>query len=277
MLRPSPFRVRFALVGIFTLLVVGFTVSDAQSQFGRPPGGIGGHPTGIGGIGGMPIRPPGGIGGIGGMPGGITGMPGGIAGMPGAGIAGMPGGHGISGITGIQTVYYCPRCGYTQSTPGICPRCSGGGGVFGSPPGGSPFASGTPAMPTMPLGFGGTPGTTPTMPGSGNPLAGGLQLPTNPAAGGATFPTSTPFTSNPDVNPAPSTTPPSDSSSASNSSSDSSSGSSGGGKKTFAIIGIVIGTVVLLAVVGLMIAVANSGNGRKVKRPRRRVVNDYDD
>src|SRR4051794_11846168 len=78
----SAFRVRFAIVGIFSLLALAFLLSPGSAQPGRPPGGIGG----------MPGRPPGGVGG---MPGaGMPGMPGRPPGMPGA--PGAPGGPGMA-------------------------------------------------------------------------------------------------------------------------------------------------------------------------------------
>src|SRR4051794_4315085 len=93
----SSLRVRFALVAIFAVLALGFLLSPSQAQPGRPPGGFGALPPGLGG------RPPGGVTGMpapvtppGPPPGGIAGTPGGIhgGGIHGAGISGM-GGTGI--------------------------------------------------------------------------------------------------------------------------------------------------------------------------------------
>src|SRR5947207_15688352 len=102
MSHPSPTRVRFALVGTFALLALGFLLPSGYAQFGRPPGG--------GAMGGG-VRPPGGIGGIPTMPRPpLGGAP--FPGAPGGGLGGMPGrlGGGIGGGRS-EIVWTCTACG----------------------------------------------------------------------------------------------------------------------------------------------------------------------
>ena len=184
--------VRTAIVGIFAVLVTGFTVADVRSQPGRPSG-ISGRPSGIsgisGGINGMPggimgrppgFGPPGGISGIGGIP-GPPPIPGGISGI--SGIGGMPGGIGGNpgggfGSPRFESVWSCGKCkaelgrGNVKPSYDACPRCGvkfvdgGGGGGFGlmSPPPPANFGAPAPTAPAadpelMPRGSGGN--TTP--------------------------------------------------------------------------------------------------------------------
>jgi hypothetical protein len=132
--KPTSLRVRFTLVSILALLGVGFALSPAYSQ----RGGIGGGGIGGGGIGGRGVG-----GGIGGVP--RVGVPGGGMGVrppsfPGGGRVVIPG--------QTVTVWRCPSCGYTQGSPGTCPRCSGssfvqwGGDDYDSDGGSSAYQAG---------------------------------------------------------------------------------------------------------------------------------------
>ena len=97
MLRPTTFRIRFALVGVLAFLAVLFSRTDVRSQPGRP--GFPGRPPG-----GFPGRPPVGFSGIAG--GGIAGMPGrvgGISGIHGEGSPESPG-WGSRGFRGPESL-----------------------------------------------------------------------------------------------------------------------------------------------------------------------------
>ena len=249
MLPPIPFRVRFILVGILSVLTLGLALPDGKAQFGRPPGGIGARPP-IGFGGGIAGRPAG-FSGISGMPGGIAGRPGGIT-----GISGMP--HGIGG-GGITFIYRCSRCGYTQNTPGFCPICAGrgnaaagsGAGLFSSPsspPAYSPPASSPP--PTI---------NNPTFPASTSSPTELPPLAPNPnASGGVADKRTDPSTT--------STT----SGSGDGSSSSSSSSDSGDSGRTWKIVGLVVASVFFLLIVAMLIVVvSNSSAGRPVRHRRR--------
>ena len=167
--------VRAGLVGVLSLLGLVASLSEARSQFPRPPisqpprppllpprptiplpptpgfSGIGGGITGIGGM-------PGGITGISGMPGGITG----ISGMPG-GITGI--GGGIGGFTMTETVWKCSGCnavlgrGPVKPNYSSCPQCqarfrNGGVGAGG-------FTMISPPAPTLPFTTPPAPAVTP--------------------------------------------------------------------------------------------------------------------
>jgi hypothetical protein len=248
MFRPSPNRVRFALVGLFTLLAIGFSLATSQAQFGRPPGfGGGARPPAMGGahggfgvMTGPHMRPPGGV------PGG---------GFPGTG--GVPGRFG-SGFGGgkSETVWRCTACngelGRGPVDPGqsVCPHCGAhlsgpaGPGVFGADPG-TPW--------NMPATL--SPGDT--SPGVG-PAATDAPAPSTPAAGFIPF---------------------LGSGSADNSSASASSNSSGGAGRALKIVGITVGVVFLVGVVGMLVMVAKNTSGNRPRRARRRrqVAFDFDD
>jgi len=120
---------RFALIGIFALLLLGFALPRAYTQIpNRPPGGFGGRPPGS--IGGVP-------GGIAGTPGGIAGTPGGnggyapgsISGTPGGVFGGTPGGMGGGQGSLFDKVWSCSRCGHVlghgpvEPAVAACPAC----------------------------------------------------------------------------------------------------------------------------------------------------------
>jgi hypothetical protein len=297
MTRPSPIRVRFALVAIFTLLALGFLLPSGHAQFGRPPGpppvrppgagmpgrpgGITGVPGGITGMPGPPLRPPGGITG---MPGGIPGRPGGITGMPGGGITGTPGGitgmpgrlggglgGGIGGGRG-EVVWTCTGCngelGRGPVDPGqsICPHCGArltgpsGPAAFGSNPG---MHSGTGTRP-----YGGSVSPPPAAPPSGPPPDTAPPAVPETSAPGAPAIGALPFlgSSSPD-----------DSSPADTSSSSESPGGSGKSRKVLLIVGLTIATVFLVGVVVMLVMVMRNTSGSRPVRARRRPAFDFDD
>ena len=258
--RSSPVRVRFALAGVFAALALGFVISPGHAQYGRPPGGITGRPPPL-----IPPRP-GGItgihgGGISGMPSGITG--GGITGIHGGGIGGMPGmGFGrnewrCSGCncligTGIKPIAIsCPQCGARFSN-GITPE------GFDPPR--------PPAPPVRPPSAQPNTGATNTPPPA-------PALPTNPAFGAnGAVATSTPAPNDtPQASAAPAPTNPStpEAGAAPN------TPSSGGRSKTYAVIGIVVGALLLVGALVALGIVVTSHAAKPVKRKvKRRVLDD---
>lgn len=276
MFRPSPARVRFALLGIFTVLAVALTVDPVRSQPGRPPGfpggGVGGIPGGgIGGVSG---------GGIGGIPGGgITGFPGGVTGFPG-GLPGMPSPPTMPNPGRTERVWTCGKCnrelGRGLAPPAVskCPGCGVRlvGVDFGT---GLPGMTAPPSMPGMPATPGGFAGT-PSVPGAVPPHAttpggsgGGPELPARPDDGGIPLiGTPAPGTT------APSYTPSSDPAPAASGEATPAAPAESGGKtgRVLKIIAIAGGVGLVLVVVGMLVAVSrNAGGGRPVKRfrPRR--------
>ncbi len=277
MAHSSPIRVRFAIVGIFSALALAFLISPSNAQPGRPGGGIGGMPGRpitplIPPI--QPLRPPGGIGG---MPGGIGGMPGG----PGTTVYtwSCEKCKASLGTTTTPTSPHvrCPSCGVIFTGTTITP--GGGGGFappitqpnpqpgFGMPPGLSPNTGGSgTSNPYVPPTGSGT--TTPyTPPTSSEPT-----LPTNPAVGGSgSPPTSTPAPSGspPTQTTPPSTSPPTDSSSSTT------TPPRGSRSKTFALVGIGLGVILLLgALAALAFVVSNAAATKPAKRKPKRKVRD---
>ncbi len=247
MLKASPFRVRFALVGIFSALTLAFLMSTGNAQ---PP-----FPGGPGGPGGLPGLPGGAIhGNPGGPPGGFTKPP------PSPGASSRP--PKTSTGSGLFS-WKCGGCGASLgigpasgSGFGWCPRCN---------------ARLTGPKSTSGSGFGPNLPVTPAKTGSPDAKA-----PTNPASGeNPTFAISTPVPDNAEptelANPAP--TIPSETSTPDNSSS---SSSSGGRSKTLKLVGIVFGLIMLLgALAVLALVVANASAASKpVKRNRRRAFDD---
>ncbi len=256
MFRPSPNRVRFALVGIFALLALGLSLHTGQAQFGRPPGFGGGmKPPGMGGMHGPQMRPPG----------GFTGLPGG--GFPGTGMGGMHGRYG-GGFGGGRTeiVWRCTACngelgrGPTDPGQSICPHC----GAHLSGPAG-PASSGA---------FGTNSGTQ-------------WNTPAAPSVGDTSPNTTPPASPPPDATPAATDAPASStlpffgSGTADNSSaSSSSSNSSGGVGRALKIVGITVAVVFLVGVVGMLVMVAKNTSGNRPRRTRyrrRQVAFDFDD
>lgn len=269
--RSSSARVRFALVGIFAALALAFVVSPGHAQYGRPPGGFSGRPSPI--I--PPMRPPGGITGIhgtgitgiSGIHGGITGISGGITGIHGTGISGIGGAPGMGfGPSASRDEWRCSGCNHLVGTGPFkplvasCPKCNVRFTNGLSPGGfGTPGPSAPPARPPSSQPNTGTANTPPPAP----------TLPTNPAvATSAPAPTETPpaaagpAPTNPPVpeagaGPAPSAPP------------------SGGRSRTYAVIGIVVGALLLVgALVALGIVVSNNAATPVKRKVKRRVLDD---
>lgn len=300
MAHTCPFRVRFALVGIFSVLTLGFVLSPGNAQPGRPGGitGIGGRPPGSitgmpGGISGISGRPPGGITGISGIHGaGISG----ISGIHGAGISGISG-AGISGIGGMpgagmpgfgRDEWRCSGCNTLVGTGPIRPNvanCPGCRARFNNTTAGA--LSGMPGAPTFPTptppqGLGMPGGTFPPITPAPTATTSAPALPVNPAAGTGVFPSAPGETPPADVpaSPPPYTPAlPFGSSDSGSSNTDSSSAPSSGRSRTIKIIGIVCGSILLIgALAALGVVVANASSSKPTRRPkRRRVVDDYDD
>jgi hypothetical protein len=275
MFRPSPLRVRFLLVAIGALLLLGFALPTTQAQFPRP-GGIGGRPPiGFsGGISGMPGRP-GGITGISGAGiSGIAGRPGGNSGISGAGISGisgMPG--GLGGGSRTEMVWRCGKCGGELGRgpvdPGqaVCPYCgvrfSGsqrGPGLYSAMPhlppgvsgGGRPFSSGPPPAVNNPT-FPAMTESAPQMP----------DLTPNPNPGGSR--------SEPSLAPTPAVSaPPGDGSS-------SEAPESGGTGRTLKIIGIIVASIFFVGIVAMLIVVVSNSSAKGPARHRRRRPYSLDD
>ncbi|MBP3955060.1 hypothetical protein J8F10_07175 [Gemmata sp. G18] len=169
--------------------------------------------------------------------------------MPGPGFGG--------GITSYS--WSCGKCGASLGTTmspinpiSNCPRCGvhfTGTNITSGPGAGMP-SPGTSSPPPF------VPPSTPSPPPAPT-------LPTNPAIGGnpilPSAPTAEPSTPAPTYSPAPVTT-------------DNSSNSSDGRSKTLKVIGIVVGGILLigaLAVLGIVVANANSSAATPVKRKKR--------
>ena len=246
----SPNRVRFLLLGVLSVLAVGFAQSQGQAQFGRPPVPAGRPPIGFnGGINGMP------------------GRPGGITGISGMGL------HGGIGGMGSRMESRCSRCNGLLANGAVmtCPHCGAGlvGVTFEH--GGITGISGRPTYRTWRAGRGSMPFSSPP------------PINTNP-----TFPASTnnhpnempPLTPNPNAGrgggrgPRPSTSSTSSENDSLTSSTSSDSGSSG---RTGKIIALVVATVFFLVIVAMLIVVVSKSSGRKPVRHRRRRPLSLDD
>ena len=245
----SPNRVRFLLLGVLSVLAVGFAQSQGQAQFGRPPVPPGRPPIGFnGGINGMP------------------GRPGGITGISGMGL------HGGIGGMGSRMEWRCSRCNGLLANGAVmtCPHCGARlvGVTFEH--GGITGISGRPNIPNMASGPGPMPFSSPP------------PINTNP-----TFPASTnnrpnempPLTPNPNAGRGGSASEPSTSSTSSenDSSTSSTSSDSGSSGRTGKIIALVVATVFFLVIVAMLIVVVSKSSGRKPVRHRRRRPLSLDD
>jgi hypothetical protein len=248
----QPISVRFALVCILALLIVGFAFSTGYSQPGRPP-----------------IPPP--------QPPGFPG------GMPNGGMPGRPGAGGQR-----VTVWVCSGCGFEVAEQPIkpnianCPKC---GARFGNTAGGMMMNAqdrmkamqdrmqDSMRPPNMRPPANSLPGNSPPVnfPPANSP----------PVASPPTFasqPITTP--SQPANTPAIPTTTQNDGASFSSPANfplDSSESSKGGLKTGVVLIGLFIGVVFILGVTGLLIWVSSNSSQQRPKKRRSQSRSQDDD